>query len=138
MTFEIGFVLIVVAIAIILFATDKLRVDVIAVLVLLVLALSGIVTPATGIAAPEIKKGALPDGESDPTTTLEIMRFAAPANLTGLPAISFPVGYTRKGLPIGMQVMGRAWDEVNLLRMALVAEQVVERREPQVYYNLLG
>jgi Asp-tRNA(Asn)/Glu-tRNA(Gln) amidotransferase A subunit family amidase len=97
-----------------------------------------ILTPATGIAAPEIKKGALPDGESDLTTTLEIMRFAAPANLTGLPAITFPVGYTRKGLPIGMQVMGRAWDEVNLLRMALAAEQVVERRKPQVHYTLPG
>jgi Asp-tRNA(Asn)/Glu-tRNA(Gln) amidotransferase A subunit family amidase len=96
-----------------------------------------ILTPSTGIAAPEIKKGALPDGESDLTTTIEIMRFVTPANFTGLPAISFPVGYTRKGLPIGMQVMGRAWDEVNLLRMALAAEQVVERREPQVYHQIL-
>lgn len=96
-----------------------------------------ILTPTTGIAAPEIKKGALPDGESDLTTTIEIMRFVTPANFTGLPAISFPVGYTLKGLPIGMQVMGRAWDEVNLLRMALAAEQVVERREPKVYHRML-
>jgi Asp-tRNA(Asn)/Glu-tRNA(Gln) amidotransferase A subunit family amidase len=36
-----------------------------------------------------------------------------------------------------MQVMGRAWDEANLLRMALAAEQVVERREPQVYHQIL-
>ncbi|MCL4274474.1 MAG: amidase [Anaerolineales bacterium] len=97
-----------------------------------------ILTPSTGIAAPEIKKGALPDGESDLTTTVEIMRFVTAANFTGLPAISFPVGYTQKGLPIGMQVMGRAWDEVNLLRMALVAEQVVERREPQINYKVLS
>lgn len=97
-----------------------------------------ILTPTTGIAAPEIKKGALPNGESDLTTTIEIMRFVTPANFTGLPAISFPVGYTQKGLPIGMQVMGRAWDEANLLRMALAAEQVVERREPKVYHRILG
>jgi Asp-tRNA(Asn)/Glu-tRNA(Gln) amidotransferase A subunit family amidase len=84
-----------------------------------------ILTPATGLAAPEIKKGALPDGESDLTTTIQIMRFATAPNLTGLPAISFPVGYTQKGLPIGLQVIGRAWDEANLLRMALAAEQVV-------------
>jgi Asp-tRNA(Asn)/Glu-tRNA(Gln) amidotransferase A subunit family amidase len=96
-----------------------------------------ILTPATGLAAPEIKKGALPDGESDLTTTIQIMRFATAPNLTGLPAISFPVGYTQKGLPIGLQVIGRAWDEANLLRMALAAEQVVERKAPQVYYQTL-
>ncbi|NOH02481.1 MAG: hypothetical protein HND47_11265 [Chloroflexi bacterium] len=97
-----------------------------------------ILTPATGIPAPEIKKGALPDGESDLSTTIEIMRFVTAANLTGLPAISFPVGYTQKGLPIGMQVIGKAWDEKTLLCMALAAEQVVERRAPQVHYKILG
>ncbi|MBM4314821.1 MAG: amidase [Deltaproteobacteria bacterium] len=96
-----------------------------------------ILTPATGIAAPGIKKGALPDGESDLTTTIEIMRFTTVANMTGLPAISFPVGYTQKGLPIGLQVIGRAWDEANLLRMALAAEQVVERKAPHVYYRMI-
>lgn len=96
-----------------------------------------ILTPAAGIVAQEIRKGALPDGESDLTITIEIMRFTTVANMTGLPAISFPVGYTRKGLPIGLQVIGRAWDEVNLLRMALAAEQVVEHRAPQVHYRIL-
>ncbi len=96
-----------------------------------------ILTPTTGVTAPEIKKGALPDGESDLSTTIEIMRFATAANLTGLPAITFPVGYTQKGLPIGLQVMGKAWDESTLLRMALAAEQVVERKAPQVYFKIL-
>jgi len=96
-----------------------------------------ILTPTTAIAAPEIKKGALPDGESDLSTTVEIMRFATAANLTGLPAITFPVGYTQKGLPIGMQAMGRAWDEVTLLRMALASEQVIERKSPQVHFKIL-
>lgn len=96
-----------------------------------------ILTPTTAIPAPEIKKGALPDGESDLSTTIEIMRFATAANMTGLPAISFPVGYTQKGLPIGMQIIGRAWDEITLLRLALAAEQVVERKAPQVYYNVV-
>jgi len=96
-----------------------------------------IITPSTAIAAPQIKSGALPDGESDLSTTIEIMRFATTANLTGHPAISFPVGYTQKGLPIGMQAIGRPWDESTLLRLALAAEQVVERKEPQIYYDLL-
>ncbi|MBP6179289.1 MAG: amidase [Anaerolineales bacterium] len=96
-----------------------------------------ILTPATGLAAPEFKKGALPDGESDLSVTVEIMRFATAPNLTGLPAISFPVGYTQKGLPIGLQAIGKAWDEATLLRMALAAEQVVERKAPQVHYKVL-
>lgn len=96
-----------------------------------------ILTPTTAIAAPEIKKGALPDGESDLSVTVEIMRFATAANLTGLPAITFPVGYTQKGLPIGMQAMGRAWDEVTLLRLAYAAEKVVEHKTPQVHFKVL-
>ncbi|MCJ7661023.1 MAG: amidase [Anaerolineales bacterium] len=96
-----------------------------------------ILTPATGIPAPEIKATALPDGDSDLTTLTEIMRFAPMANMTGLPAIAFPVGYTENGLPLGMQAIGRAWEEPTLLRLALAAEQVVERQKPQVWYQIL-
>jgi Asp-tRNA(Asn)/Glu-tRNA(Gln) amidotransferase A subunit family amidase len=96
-----------------------------------------ILTPATGIAAPEIKATALPDGDSDLTTLTEIMRFAPIANMTGLPAIAFPVGYTGNGLPLGMQAIGRAWEETTLLRLALAAEGEVERQKPQVWYEVL-
>lgn len=96
-----------------------------------------VLTPSTGLAAPAIHKGALPDGESDLSTTIEIMRFATVANMTGLPAISFPAGYTDKGLPIGMQAMGRPWEEHTLLRLARVAETMVQRRKPEVFFNLL-
>jgi Asp-tRNA(Asn)/Glu-tRNA(Gln) amidotransferase A subunit family amidase len=96
-----------------------------------------ILTPTTAIAAPPIPKDALPDGNSDLTTTIEIMRFVTAANLTGLPAISFPVGYTAKNMPIGMQAIGKAWDESTLLRLAVAAEQAVERKAPQVLYQIL-
>jgi len=96
-----------------------------------------IITPTTGLPAPPIPQAALPDGESDLSTLTEIMRFATPANLTGLPAISFPAGYNKAGLPIGMQAMGRAWQENLLLRLALAAEQVVERQSPQIHYKIL-
>jgi len=96
-----------------------------------------ILTPATGVPAPAIAKSALSSGESDLTTLIEIMRFATPANLTGLPAISFPAGYTAGGLPIGMQAIGRAWQEPTLLGLALAAEQVAERKAPQLYFRIL-
>jgi Asp-tRNA(Asn)/Glu-tRNA(Gln) amidotransferase A subunit family amidase len=97
-----------------------------------------IVTPTSGVSAPPIKPGALPDGDSDLSVTVEVMRFATPSNLTGHPAITFPVGYTAKGLPIGMQLIGRAWEEHQLLRMALAAEQAVEKRIPQAFYPILN
>ncbi|MEW5868725.1 MAG: amidase [Chloroflexota bacterium] len=96
-----------------------------------------ILTPATGLPAPAIPAAALQGGESDLTTLVEIMRFATPANLAGLPAISFPAGYNPAGLPIGMQAIGRAWQEPTLLRLALAAEQTVERQKPQIYYPIL-
>ena len=96
-----------------------------------------ILTPSTAVVAPAIPKDALPAGNSDLSTTIEIMRFVTAGNMTGLPAISFPAGYTKAGLPIGMQAMGRAWQEAGLLRLALNAEKVLERKEPQVHYRIL-
>jgi Asp-tRNA(Asn)/Glu-tRNA(Gln) amidotransferase A subunit family amidase len=96
-----------------------------------------ILTPATALVAPHIPDDALPDGNSDLTTVIEIMRFATQANMTGQPAISFPVGYNHQGLPIGMQAIGRYWEEAGLLGLARVSEQFVERLKPDVYSDLL-
>jgi aspartyl-tRNA(Asn)/glutamyl-tRNA(Gln) amidotransferase subunit A len=46
-----------------------------------------------------------------------------PANFTGLPAISVPCGFTRDGLPIGLQLIGRAFDETTLLQIAYSYER---------------
>lgn len=96
-----------------------------------------ILTPATGLPAPPIPESALPNGDSDLTTLAEIMRFATPANLTGLPAISFPAGYNNAGLPIGMQAIAAPWQEAVLLRLALAAEHLIQCRRPQLYFDLL-
>ncbi|MFN2215770.1 MAG: amidase [Anaerolineales bacterium] len=96
-----------------------------------------ILTPSTATVAPQIPRDAIPDGNSDLTTVIQLMRFATPANFSGHPAISFPVGYDHQGLPIGMQAIGRYWEEAGLLGLALVSEQFVERQKPQVYYNIL-
>lgn len=96
-----------------------------------------IVTPATGVVAPRINPAAQPHGESDLSTTTEIMRFAFPSNLTGHPAISFPAGYDANGLPVGLQAIGRPWGEGMLLRIAAAAESLVERKAPRRWYPLL-
>ena len=55
-------------------------------------------------------------------------RFTYPWNLLGLPAISLPCGYDRKGLPIGFQIAGAAFDEASVIRTAAVVERMVEMR----------
>ena len=45
------------------------------------------------------------------------------ANFTGHPAISVPCGFTRAGLPIGLQLIGRSFDESTLLRIAFAYER---------------
>jgi len=96
-----------------------------------------IITPSSAITAPEVTPEAAEGGWSDLSSTTEVMRYAFPGNLAGLPAISFPAGYDSIGLPIGMQAMGRWWEEDLLLRIAFNAEKLVERRKPVVFFDLL-
>ena len=93
-----------------------------------------ILTPTTGITAPEILPDTLKGGESNLEKLTETMRFVVPANMTGNPAISFPVGYDRNGLPIGMQAMARHWQEGLLFRIAATSETTFERRAPQALF----
>jgi Asp-tRNA(Asn)/Glu-tRNA(Gln) amidotransferase A subunit family amidase len=97
-----------------------------------------IVTPTSAITAPIIEPDSIPNGDSDLSELTEIMRFSTPANLTGHPAISFPAGYNSQGLPIGMQAIGRYWQEHSLLRLAYAAESMIERKKPQIYFDLLS
>lgn len=96
-----------------------------------------ILSPATAVVAPEIPAHCEKDGWSDLSTVTELMRFAMPGNLTGLPAIAFPVGYDAAGLPTSMQAMARPWEEALLLRVAFAAEQTVARRRPPLFYEIL-
>ena len=97
-----------------------------------------VITPATAMTAPLIPAAGIPRGWSDLSADTEMMRYVFPGNLAGLPAISFPAGYDDLGLPVGMQAMGRPWQEHSLLRIATAAECAVQRRLPAKYYDILG
>ena len=77
-----------------------------------------LLTPATPSAA-------FPVGRKidDPVTNFLNDVFTVPANLAGLPGIAVPGGMTSDGLPLGLQVLGRPFDEANLYRVAGVLEQ---------------
>ena len=77
-----------------------------------------IVAPTLPVPAPPIGAESVEiDGERIGTRPA-IVGHSRPANFTGLPAISVPCGFTRAGLPVGMQLIGRAFDEITILRVA--------------------
>jgi aspartyl-tRNA(Asn)/glutamyl-tRNA(Gln) amidotransferase subunit A len=60
---------------------------------------------------------------SDPLAMYLNDVFTLPCNLAGLPGLSLPCGFTRLGLPIGLQILGRPWDEARVLRIARAFER---------------
>ena len=59
-------------------------------------------------------------------TELATLRNTRPFNLSGLPAISVPCGFTASGLPVGLQIAGPPWGEAAVLRLAYAYEQATE------------
>ncbi len=85
-----------------------------------------IIAPALPIDAPRIGENELMiEGEKE-TVRSALVRLNRPANLTGDPAISIPCGFTRAGLPIGLQLIGAHWSEARLLAIALAYEDATE------------
>lgn len=79
-----------------------------------------IVTPTTP--TPAFKLGEKAD---DPLAMYLADIFTVTADLVGIPGISIPCGKSKDGLPIGMQILGKHFDEARLLRVAHVAEHAL-------------
>jgi Asp-tRNA(Asn)/Glu-tRNA(Gln) amidotransferase A subunit family amidase len=84
-----------------------------------------LVTPTMPIPAPaiaDLKK----DPEALRPAELKLLRNTRPFNVWGLPAISVPCGFTKSGLPIGLQIAGAPWREDLVLRLAQAYERAVD------------
>ncbi len=87
------------------------------------------------VTVPPFELGIFGPGEIDgrKTSPLEWMAFTYPFNMTGQPAASVPCGWTDNGLPVGLQVAGRRFDDATVLRAAFAFEQAspwADRRPP--------
>lgn len=83
-----------------------------------------VVTPTMAAVAYRVgeEQTRWPDGTVE-SNVLMLVRLTCQSNLTGLPALSLPVGFDQNGLPIAMQLIGRAFDEQTLLRLARAYER---------------
>jgi aspartyl-tRNA(Asn)/glutamyl-tRNA(Gln) amidotransferase subunit A len=82
-------------------------------------------TPTTPIPAPPIS-ALLKDRALLRPAELILLRNTRPVNVWGLPAISVPCGFTSKGLPIGLQIVGAASEEGKVLQVAHAYEKIRE------------
>ena len=94
-----------------------------------VLALPTTLTTATRVTDAEFASGFI-----DPAAIDAMCRFNFLGNLTGLPALSAPVGVDSRSLPIGLQIVGDAWDEATVLAVGAHLERIgaAEARKPAV------
>ena len=80
--------------------------------------IDAVLTPSTPSAA--FKVG---DKKDDPISMYLNDVFTVPVNLAGLPAISVPTGYDKNKLPLGLQIIGKAFDEQTILNLSLAIEK---------------
>jgi aspartyl-tRNA(Asn)/glutamyl-tRNA(Gln) amidotransferase subunit A len=76
---------------------------------------------------------AIGDNMDDPVAMYLNDLFTVPANLAGLPALSVPAGLSADGLPLGLQVIGRAFDEETVLRVGEAIERAADFRHAPVF-----
>jgi len=78
-----------------------------------------ILTPATP--SPAFGLGEMAD--QDPVKMYLNDVFTVTVNLAGLPGVSVPAGLDHQGLPLGLQLIGRPWEEADLLNSAYALER---------------
>ncbi len=90
--------------------------------------LDALVAPTSPITAPLCEAGPTSTGGESPRRPLnqELARLAAPFNLTGQPALSVPCGLDHHGLPIGLQIVGKPFDEGTVLQIGHAYEQAAQ------------
>jgi aspartyl-tRNA(Asn)/glutamyl-tRNA(Gln) amidotransferase subunit A len=77
-----------------------------------------LLAPTAPITAARVGEREVTVGTATTDVRSALIRFTRPINFSGHPACSVPCGFSRGGLPIGMQLIGRPFDEATVLRAA--------------------
>ena len=76
------------------------------------------------LAYPTLKRTAAPIGEQQRGNNCSL------SATSGLPAISVPAGFADDGMPVGLELLGRPFSDVELVRLAFAYEQAAHHRRP--------
>jgi aspartyl-tRNA(Asn)/glutamyl-tRNA(Gln) amidotransferase subunit A len=85
-----------------------------------------VIAPVSPIPAPTIAESDVGGGPGAEAVIQRLTRFTRPVNYLGLPSLSIPSGFTRSGLPVGMQLIGRSFDEATLLRIGAAFQRATD------------
>jgi len=78
------------------------------------------------VAAPTIAESDVGNGPDAESVIQRLTRFTRPINYLGLPSLAIPAGFTAGGLPVGMQLIGRPFDEAMLLRIGAAFQRAAD------------
>ena len=88
--------------------------------------IDAVIAPVSPIPAPTIAESDVGGGSGAEAVIQRLTRFTRPVNYLGVPSLSIPSGFTRSGLPVGMQLIGRSFDEATLLRIGAAFQRATD------------
>jgi aspartyl-tRNA(Asn)/glutamyl-tRNA(Gln) amidotransferase subunit A len=88
-----------------------------------------VIAPVAPTAAPTIAESDVGNSPGAEAVIQRLTRFTRPVNYLGLPSLAIPCGFTRGGLPVGLQLIGRSFDEATLLRIGAAFQRATDFHE---------
>jgi aspartyl-tRNA(Asn)/glutamyl-tRNA(Gln) amidotransferase subunit A len=85
-----------------------------------------VLAPVAPVAAPTLAECDVGNGPGAEAVIQRLTRFTRPINYLGLPSLSIPSGFTKSGLPVGMQLIGRSFDEATLLGIGAAFQRATD------------
>jgi aspartyl-tRNA(Asn)/glutamyl-tRNA(Gln) amidotransferase subunit A len=88
-----------------------------------------VIAPASPVPAPTIAESDVGGGPNASALLQRLTLFTRPVNYLGLPSLVVPSGFTKSGLPVGMQLIGRAFDEATLLTIGAGFQRATDHHD---------
>jgi aspartyl-tRNA(Asn)/glutamyl-tRNA(Gln) amidotransferase subunit A len=85
-----------------------------------------VIAPVAPVPAPTIAESDVGNSPGAEAVIQRLTRFTRPINYLGLPSLAIPSGFTPGGLPVGMQLIGRSFDEAMLLRIGAAFQRATD------------
>src|SRR6195256_5841494 len=85
-----------------------------------------VLVPVGPVPAPTIAESDVGNSPNAEAVIQRLTRFTRPVNYLGLPSLAVPAGFTKTGLPVGMQLIGRPFDEATLLRIGAAFQRATD------------